>query len=84
MKDVSKLIKELDEAAQPVEAVSVVKIGPGVSSKSIEAAVSKLLGNGTSGGAGRTRPGMGQPGQPGDHQRNQSGDQGNRGGRRGG
>ena len=84
MKDVSKLIKELDEAAQPVEAVSVVKIGPGVSSQSIEAAVSKLLGNGTGGGAGRTWPGMGQPGQPGDHQRNQSGNQGNRGGRRGG
>jgi type II secretory pathway component GspD/PulD (secretin) len=87
LQEVGKLITELDEAAQPVESVSVVKIGPGVSSQSIEAAVSKLLGNGTSGGAGRTRPGMGQPGQPGqpgDHQRNQSGDQGNRRGRRGG
>jgi type II secretory pathway component GspD/PulD (secretin) len=85
MKEVSKLIRELDEAAQPAEAVSVVKIGPGVSSQSIEAAVSKLMGNGAGGGAGRARPGMGRPGQPGEHPPGQSGDHGggDRGGRRG-
>ena len=87
MKEVSKLIKDLDEAAMPTESISVVKVGPGVSSKQIQEAVSRAMGDGSQGGPRRTKPGVGQPGQPGqpgDHNHGQPGDQGGRGGRRGG
>jgi type II secretory pathway component GspD/PulD (secretin) len=87
MKEVSKLIKELDEAAMPSEAVSVVKLGPGVSSQKIQEAVSRAMGNGGTGRPGSGRPGMGQPGQPGEQgnrDRGQPGDQGGRRSRRGG
>ncbi len=62
MKDLSKLIKELDEAAKPTDSISVVRLGSGANAQQLEIAVTKLMGDPSKLG---TSPGRGQPGQPG-------------------
>lgn len=56
LEEISKMIKDLDEAARPVaDSVSVVKIGPGLSAAQIEAAVGKAFGDSTSSSSDRAR-----------------------------
>jgi type II secretory pathway component GspD/PulD (secretin) len=77
LEEVSKMAKELDEAAKPVaEAVSVVKVAPGLSAAQIEEAMDKVFGDGSGGGTVRDRK-NGQPpdqtGKKGPRGRNRSG-----------
>jgi type II secretory pathway component GspD/PulD (secretin) len=76
MKEVSKMIKELDDAAKPTDAVSVLKLGPGVNAEKFESAITKLLGDPSKAGAGRGQQNQqGQQGQggQGDRRRNRDG-----------
>ena len=84
MKDVTKIIKDLDEAAKPSDAISVLKLGPGVNVQQFEAAITKLMGDPTKTGAGRGQQGQqGQFGQPGQGDRRRGRDGSGRGGRGG-
>jgi type II secretory pathway component GspD/PulD (secretin) len=66
LEDVSKMVKELDEAAKPVaEEVTVVKVGPGLSAAQIEEAMDKVFGDGTTNGSARERKTGQSPDKPG-------------------
>ncbi len=76
MAEIKKMIEDLDEAAAPVDAVQVLKLGPGVSPAKIEAALSEIVGNGKK-AAAQAKPGDQKPEQGKKGGRNRRGQQGN-------
>lgn len=69
-RDISRLIKDLDEAAKPTDAVQVVHLGEGVSAALVQETLSRMLGEKATGGKSPAKPsgdkpGNGRPGGPG-------------------